>query len=99
MLALRSLLGDGVNLSLVTAEPELIFRPTATAEAFVGAPPLVYDLRAIAADLGATIHVARLESVASSAHYVRLSSGSRIHITTRSCSRSARGRSRTSPGH
>jgi sulfide:quinone oxidoreductase len=79
MLALRTLLGDRVNLSLVTAEPELIFRPTATAEAFVGAPPLAYDLRAIAADLGATIHVARLESVASSAHYVRLSSGSRIH--------------------
>ncbi len=43
-----------------------------------GAPPLVYDLRSVAEDLGATYHGARLESVATSAHYVRLSSGSRI---------------------
>jgi sulfide:quinone oxidoreductase len=78
MLALRNAFGDGVVLSLVSAESELIFRPTATAEAFAGAPPLVYDLRAIAEDLGATYHGARLESVATSAHYVRLSSGSRI---------------------
>jgi sulfide:quinone oxidoreductase len=78
MLALRALLGDGVRLSLVSAEPHLVFRPTATVEAFAGSPPLVYDLRAIAEDLGATFHVARLESVASSAHYVRLSSGSRV---------------------
>ncbi len=78
MLALRALLGDDVKLSLVAAEPELIFRPTATVEAFSGGPPLIYDLRSIADDLGATFHAARLESVASSAHYVRLSSGSRI---------------------
>ena len=78
MLALRAAFGDGVTLSLVSAEPELIFRPTATVEAFAGASPLVYDLRSIADDLGATYHGARLESVATSAHYVRLSSGSRI---------------------
>ncbi len=78
MLALRTTFGDALTLSLVSAEPELTFRPTATAEAFAGAPPLVYDLRSIAADLGATYHGARLESAATSAHYVRLSSGSRI---------------------
>ena len=78
MLALRSTFGDAISLSFVSAEPELFFRPTATVEAFAGAPPLVYDLRAIAEDLGATYHGARLESVATSAHYVRLSSGSRI---------------------
>lgn len=78
LLALRSLLGDSVALTLIAADSDLIFRPTATAEAFVGAPPLVYDLRAIAEDIGVTFHHARLESVASGAHYVRLSSGSRI---------------------
>ncbi len=78
MLALRAVLGDDVALTLVTPQPELIFRPTATVEAFAGAPPLVYDLRSIAEDLGATFHGARIESVATSAHYVRLSSGSRV---------------------
>src|SRR5690242_3205421 len=78
MLGLRTLLGNTVTLTLVSAEPELVFRPTATLEAFAGISPLVYDLRSIAEDLGATFHGARLESVATSAHYVRLSSGSRI---------------------
>ncbi len=36
MLALRTMFGDAVTLSLVSAEPELIFRPTATVEAFAG---------------------------------------------------------------
>ncbi len=78
MLALRAQLGDRVGLSFVAAEPQLVFRPTATVEAFADMPPLVYDLRSIAEDLDATFHGARLESVATSAHYVRLSSGSRI---------------------
>ncbi len=78
MLALRAILGDRVAVSLVSPAPELVFRPTATVEAFAGAAPLVYDLRSIAEDLGATFHGARLESVATSAHYVRLSSGSRL---------------------
>jgi sulfide:quinone oxidoreductase len=78
LLALRSLAGDRVAVTLVTPEPLFLYRPSATAEVFGTGPPQAYDLRAIADDLGARIHRVRLESVGSETKYVRLSSGARL---------------------
>jgi sulfide:quinone oxidoreductase len=78
VLALRSLVGDRVAVTLVTPEPMFVYRPSATAEVFSNGPPALYDLRAIADDLGATYHRVRLESVGSETKYVRLSSGARL---------------------
>ncbi len=78
LLALRALAGDNVRVTLVSPELEFAYRPAATLEAFEQSAPRIYDLRAIAADLGATFHKARLESVGSEAQYIRLSSGSRL---------------------
>jgi sulfide:quinone oxidoreductase len=78
LLALRAMAGNHVRMSLVSPEPAFVYRPAATVEAFDESPPRFYDLRAIASDLGATVHRARLESVGSDRRYVRLSSGSRL---------------------
>src|SRR5512142_1602618 len=78
LLALRALAGDRVRVTLVSPDLEFAYRPAATLEAFDRAPPRLYALRVLASDLGATFHRARLESVGSDAHYVRLSSGSRL---------------------
>lgn len=77
-LALRALADEHVRLTLVSPDPVLLYRPTATVEAFDGAPPLAYDLRAIANDVGATYHQTRLESVASRMRYVRTGLGARL---------------------
>jgi sulfide:quinone oxidoreductase len=78
LLALRALAGDRVRVTLVSPDPAFVYRPAATMEAFDESPPRFYDLRAIATDLGATFHRARLEAVGSDRGYVRLSSGSRF---------------------
>ncbi len=78
LLAIRALAGENVRATLVSPDVELAYRPAATLEAFDHGNPQMYDLRAIAAELGATFHKARLESVGSDTHYVRLSSGSRL---------------------
>jgi sulfide:quinone oxidoreductase len=77
-LALRALAGEHVRLTLISPDPVLRYRPAATVEAFDGAPPLGYDLRAIADDVGAAYHKARLESVASRKRYVRTGLGARL---------------------
>jgi sulfide:quinone oxidoreductase len=77
-LALRALAGDRVNLSLVSADSELTFRPVAAFEAFGHPAAPHYELEAIAADLGASFRMARLEAVAPQTRSVRLSSGARL---------------------
>ena len=77
-LALRALVGEQVELTLVSPDPVLHYRPAATAEAFSQTPERRYDLRTIAGDLGAVYHGARLESVASEERCVRISSGARL---------------------
>ncbi len=78
LLALNALAGDRVRATVVSPDPAFVYRPSATIEAFDHSAPRFYDLRAIASDLGATYHRARLESVGSDRRYVRLSSGSRL---------------------
>jgi len=77
-LALRALAGSRVDIALVSADSELTFRPAAAFEAFGQAARQRYDLSAIARDLGASLHVGRLEAVGSRARSVRLSLGVRL---------------------
>jgi sulfide:quinone oxidoreductase len=76
-LALRALADDRVKMTLVSADPQLTFRPGAAFEAF-GHPSPRYDLQAIAGDLGVDFRMARLEAVAPQNRSVRLSSGARL---------------------
>ena len=77
-LALRALAGRKCRLTFIAPDPILYYRPAATTEPFDAAPPRVYDLRAIAAQLGATIRPGRLQAVAPAARELRLSSGVRL---------------------
>jgi sulfide:quinone oxidoreductase len=74
LLALRALAPEHVRVTLASASPSLAYKPAATGESFDENPPLAYDLRAIAADLGAAFRVDRVEAVASAAHRVRFAS-------------------------
>jgi sulfide:quinone oxidoreductase len=77
-LALRALAANRVTLTVLAPEPVFHYRPAATTEPFDVAPSRRYDLRAIAADLGAAYHESRLEAVASRKHFVRAASGIRL---------------------
>jgi sulfide:quinone oxidoreductase len=74
MLALRALAPDCVRVTMVSASPVLAYKPAATTEAFDETPPRTYDLRAIAADAGASFRLDRLEAVTSQRRSVRLAS-------------------------
>ena len=77
-LALRALAADRARVTLISPEAAFAYRPAATVEAFAEAPPLTYDLQAIACDLGARYRRGRLEAVASQKKYVRLAAGARL---------------------
>ena len=77
-LALRALAGDLVHMTLVSADPDLTYRPSAAFEAFGHPVPPRCDLAAIAADLDASFRMGRLEAVAPQNRSVRLSSGIRV---------------------
>jgi sulfide:quinone oxidoreductase len=77
-LALRALAANGARLTLVAPEPVLRYRPAATTELFEGASPRAYNLAPVARQLGAPMHLARVEAVAPSARQVRLTSGVRL---------------------
>ena len=74
MLALRALAPERVRVTLISASPMLAYKPAATTEAFDETPPRRYDLRAIAADAGASLRLDRLEAVAPRQRSVRLAS-------------------------
>ena len=78
-LALRALAGDRVQLTLVSPDPVLEYRPAATLTAFDDRIPLRYDLGAIATDIGAMYHKTLVESVAPKKRHVRTASGARLH--------------------
>ena len=77
-LALRALAADRVGLAVLAPDPVFHYRPAATAEPFDVAPSRRYDLGAIARDLSAEYHEARLEAVAPRTHFVRTASGARL---------------------
>jgi len=78
VLALRAFLDDRAVLTVLAPDPVFHYRPAATSEPFDVAPSRRYDLRAIAADLGAEYHQSRLEAVASHKRFVRTASGARL---------------------
>ncbi|MGA8353715.1 MAG: FAD-dependent oxidoreductase [Solirubrobacteraceae bacterium] len=80
LLALRALLGERVELTLISSGERLAFRPAATYEAFDsnGDPPNSCSLREITADAQARFHHGRLESVSPAVHAVRLASGASL---------------------
>jgi sulfide:quinone oxidoreductase len=71
LLALRALARDRVALSLVTPQRRLAFRPAATAASFAAQPVQSFDLGALAADVGATLHDDAVAAVAPSARRLR----------------------------
>ena len=78
LLALRALGDDWARVELIAPSPTFEYRPAATMQAFDPREARNYDLQAIAADLGATFHRARLQSVSPQNRYVRHSSGARL---------------------
>lgn len=80
LLALRALLGDRAEVTLVAPGDRFAFRPAAPLEAcsLAPSPPQSYSLAEIAAHAGATLRRDRLESVASATKKVRLASGSSL---------------------
>lgn len=80
LLALRTLLGERVELTLVAAGERFAYRPAATAEPFCASsrPAQSYSLAEIAKDAGARFHHDRLEAVAPAIHRVRLASGASL---------------------
>lgn len=74
MLALRALAPEHVRTTLLSSSRFLAYKPAATIESFDEAPPLAYDLQAIASDLGGALRLDRVEAVAPAVHEVRLAS-------------------------
>ena len=75
---MRALAGDRVGLTLISPDPVFQYRPAATLAAFDDQVPLSYDLRTIAADLGAAYQKTAVKSVASTRRYIRAASGARL---------------------
>ena len=63
LLALRSLAGDLVDLEIVAATPDFVYRPLAVAEPFGLGTAHRFDLSHIARDQGAALHVAGVDRV------------------------------------
>src|SRR5829696_5704821 len=78
LLALRSLAEERVGLELIAASTKLPFRLASTGAAFGGDEMKVYDLRRLAADVGASFRCDTAEAVAARAHRVRLASGGTV---------------------
>jgi sulfide:quinone oxidoreductase len=75
LLALRALAGDRVSLELITPQTALPFRPAATASAFLDEDVALYDLAALASDVGALLRRDVVEAVFPAARRLRLRSG------------------------
>jgi sulfide:quinone oxidoreductase len=75
LLALRELAGDLVDLTLVTPDRRLMFRPQATSAVFGTGRVATFDLADLAADAGATVQQDALRSVAPAAGRINLTSG------------------------
>src|SRR5918994_6102673 len=63
LIALRGLAENRVTIELVSPTPEFAYRPLAVAEPFGLGEARRYDLVRIAADHGAAVHLAGLDSV------------------------------------
>ena len=78
LLALRSLAGHLVSVTVLACEPELVYRPVTVAEAFGRAEARNYQVADIVADQHAELVQDSLEHVDSGTHTVVAGSGARI---------------------
>jgi sulfide:quinone oxidoreductase len=77
VLALRALAGDELRVTLVAPNSTLAYRPAATIEAVDDVLPRSYEIQGIVEDLAVSYHRGRVEAVAPTQKWVRLSSGVR----------------------
>ena len=75
LLALRALAEDRIELELITPEPRLALRASATGAAFGEARIEVYDLAELAEETGAALRIDTAEAVAPATRRIRLASG------------------------
>jgi len=78
LLALRSLAGHLVSVTVLAPDPELVYRPVTVAEAFGRAEARSYQIADIVADQHAALVQDSLEHVDSDTHTVVAGSGARI---------------------
>lgn len=78
LLALRDLAGERVELTLLSPEPEFVYRPMAVAEPFGRGHAAHHDLRRIAADVGAELLSGALAEVEADAHAAVTAAGERL---------------------
>lgn len=78
LLALRDLAGERVELTLLSPEPEFVYRPMAVAEPFGRGHAARHELSGIAADVGAELVRAALAEVDADARTAITASGERL---------------------
>jgi len=78
LLRLRRLGGDRLRLTLVSPEPDLVYRPLAVWEPFAGSGVLRYPLERVAADVGARWVQDRLSSVDDAKRTVHTEAGATL---------------------
>jgi sulfide:quinone oxidoreductase len=79
LLALRALSEDRVSIELVSPSPRLMFKPAATGGPFGASVIQEFDLRELAAEIGAAYRADTVEAVAPKASRLRLASGAVVH--------------------
>jgi sulfide:quinone oxidoreductase len=77
-LALRALAPELVSVELVSPKPEFAYRPLAVSEPFGHGHVQMVDLRAIARDTGAKLHIAGLAGVDGARSHARLDDGTSL---------------------
>ena len=90
LLALRDMGQDRLDITLVAATPDFIYRPMTVAEPFTHQPAEQRALAPIAAELGASFVLGELARVLADEHAIELSDGT-SSATTHWCSASAAG--------
>ena len=78
VLALRALAGRRVDIKLMSAEPEFVYKPLAVAEPFGIGTPTRLDLDAFCTEHSATFRQARMSEVDPDSSVVRTESGSEV---------------------
>jgi sulfide:quinone oxidoreductase len=82
LMALRALSGERINITLVAAQADFVYRPMAVAEPFGGGEPRRYPLRQVAADFGARLVPERVTAVDAPARRVICASGATLSYDT-----------------
>jgi sulfide:quinone oxidoreductase len=78
LLALRSLAGHQVEITLVAPEPEFLYRPTTVGEAFGRSQARAYSLQVIADDLGHALIQSSITAVEPDEHFLLTADGDRV---------------------